>query len=54
MKLKHSFSHYDLDIDLISLKVSKMHNLENNKAWFGTRNIMKVGIPAPVSKILNK
>ncbi len=54
MKLKHSFSHYDLDIDLMSLKVSKMHNLENNKAWFGTRDIMKVGIPAPVSKILKK
>ena len=52
--LKHSFSHYDIDINIITLKVISTKIKENDKAWFNSKDIIKIGIPAPVNKILKK
>ena len=52
--LKHSFSHYDLNINIVTLEVSSNQIKENDKAWFNSKDIINVGIPAPVNKILNK
>ena len=48
--LKHSFSHFDLDINIVTLMVRSTKIKENDKAWFNSKDIIKVGIPAPVNK----
>ena len=50
--LKHSFSHYDLNINIVTLEVSSNQIKENDKAWFNSKDIINVGIPAPINKIL--
>ena len=52
--LKHSFSHFDLDINIVTLMVRSTKIKENDKAWFNSKDIIKVGIPAPVNKILKR
>ena len=32
----------------------KIQNLDNNKVWFNNNNIMKVGLPSPVAKELER
>ena len=54
-RLKHTFTHYKLDIDLQSIEIKeKLANFDNNKLWFNNDEIVKVGIPSPVLKVLKK
>ena len=54
-KLKHTFSHYKLDINLLSIKLKQnIQNFDNNKVWFNTEELKSVGLPSPVSKILKE
>ena len=48
----HSFSHYDLNINIVTLEVRSNQIKENDKAWFNSKDIINVGIPAPINKIL--
>tara|TARA_B000000477_G_scaffold111354_1_gene105424 strand:- start:315 stop:1187 length:873 start_codon:yes stop_codon:yes gene_type:complete len=55
IKIKHTFSHYKLDINLLSIKIKQnIQNFDNNKVWFNTEELKSVGLPSPVSKILNE
>ena len=54
-RIKHSFTHYKLDIDLQHIRMNgKIQNLDNNKVWFNNNGIMKVGLPSPVAKELER
>jgi A/G-specific adenine glycosylase len=54
-RIKHSFTHYKLDIDLQHIRMhGKIQNLDNNKVWFNNNGIMKVGLPSPVAKELER
>jgi len=54
-RIKHSFTHYKLDIDLLHLRMhGKIQNLDNNKVWFNNKDIMNVGLPSPVTKELKR
>ena len=54
-KIKHSFTHYKLDIDLMHLRVhGRIQNLDNKKVWFNSEDLMKVGLPSPVTKELEQ
>lgn len=54
-KIKHSFTHYKLDIDLLHVRIhGKIQNLDNNKVWFNNNDIMNVGLPSPVTKELKR
>ena len=54
-RIKHSFTHYKLDIDLQHIRMhGKIQNLDNNKVWFNNNDIMKVGLPSPVAKELER
>ena len=53
LKLRHTFTHYKLDIDTTSIKINKdFQDLDNNKVWFNTEELSGIGLPSPVSKIL--
>ena len=55
IKIKHTFSHYKLDINLLSIKIKQnIQNFDNNKVWFNTEELKSVGLPSPISKILNE
>ena len=56
LKIKHSFSHYSLDIDSLILKLGSdsSKKLGNNQMWFNVNDLKSVGTPAPVSKIIEK
>jgi A/G-specific adenine glycosylase len=56
LKIKHSFSHYNLDIDSLILKFESNSEkiLGNNQMWFNLNDLKSVGTPAPVSKIIEK
>ena len=55
IKTQHVFTHYKLDIDTISIELNKdFQNLDNNKAWFNSDELKGIGLPAPVSKFLEK
>ena len=56
LKIKHSFSHYNLDIDSLILKFESNSEkiLGNNRMWFNLNDLKSVGTPAPVSKIIEK
>ncbi len=54
-KIKHSITHYKLDIDLLHLRIDgKIQNLDNNKVLFNNNDIMNVGLPSPVTKELKR
>ena len=54
-QIKHSFTHYKLDIDLLHLRIyGKIQNLDSTKVWFNNNDIMKVGLPSPVAKELER
>ena len=54
-KLKHTFSHYKLDINILSIMLNQnIQNFDNNKVWFNTEELKSVGLPSPISKILNE
>ncbi len=53
LKLRHTFTHYKLDIDTTLIKINKdFQDLDNNKVWFNTEELAGIGLPSPVSKIL--
>ena len=56
LKIKHSFSHYNLDIDSLILKFESESSkkLVNNQTWFNVSDLKSIGTPAPVSKIIEK
>ena len=56
LKIKHSFSHYNLDIDSLILKFESdsSKKLGNNQMWFNVNDLKSVGTPAPVSEIIEK
>ena len=56
IKIKHSFSHYNLDIDSLILRLGSdsSKKLRNNQMWFNVNDLKSVGTPAPVSKIIEK
>ena len=55
IKTQHVFTHYKLDIDTISIELNKdFQNLDNNKAWFNSDELTGIGLPAPVSKFLER
>ena len=56
IKIKHSFSHYSLDIDSLILKLGSdsSKKLGNNQMWFNVNDLKSVGTPAPVTKIIEK
>ena len=56
IKIKHSFSHYNLDIDSLILKFESESSkkLVNNQTWFNVSDLKSIGTPAPVSKIIEK
>ena len=56
LKIKHSFSHYNLDIDSLILKFESNFSkkLGNNQMWFNVNDLKSVGTPAPVNKIIEK
>ena len=54
LKLKHTFSHYKLDIDTTLIKINEdFQDFDNNKMWFNRKELTGIGLPAPVSKVLN-
>jgi len=55
-KIKHSFSHYNLDIDSLIVKFESdfSKKLGNNQMWFNVNDLKLVGTPAPVTKIIEK
>tara|TARA_B100001113_G_scaffold55914_1_gene41657 strand:+ start:440 stop:1495 length:1056 start_codon:yes stop_codon:yes gene_type:complete len=54
-KIKHSFTHYKLVIDLLHLRVhGGIQNLDNKKVWFNNEDLMKVGLPSPVTRELEQ
>ncbi len=54
-KIKHSFTHYKLDIDLLHLRVhGGIQNLDNKKVWFNNDDLTKVGLPSPVTRELEQ
>ena len=54
-KLKHTFTHYKLDINLLFIKIKgNVQNFDNNKIWFNREELKSVGLPSPVSKILKE
>ena len=56
LKIKHSFSHYNLDIDSLILKFGSdfSKKLGNNQMWFDQNDLKSVGTPSPVTKIIDK
>ena len=56
LTIKHSFSHYNLDIDSLILKFESdlSKKLENNQMWFNVNDLKSIGTPAPVTKIIDK
>ena len=56
LKIKHSFSHYNLDIDSLILKFESdfSKKLGNNQMWLNVNDLKSVGTPAPVTKIIEK
>ena len=56
LKIKHNFSHYNLDIDSLILKFESESSkkLVNNQTWFNVSDLKSIGTPAPVSKIIEK
>ena len=56
LKIKHSFSHYNLDIDSLIVKFESdfSKKLGNNQMWFNVNELKSVGTPAPVNKIIEK
>ena len=53
IKLKHSFTHYKLDIDIATIEINgDFQNSSNNKVWFNNERRKDVGLPAPVTKVL--
>ena len=55
LKIKHSFSHYNLDIDSLILKFGSdfSKKLGNNQMWFDQNDLKSVGTPSPVTKIID-
>ena len=56
LKIKHSFSHYNLDIDSLILKFDSNFSKKvgNNQMWFDKNDLKSLGTPAPVTKIIEK
>ena len=53
LKLKHTFTHYKLDIDTTLVRLKEdFQNLDNNKVWFNNKELSEIGMPMPVTKIL--
>ena len=54
--LRHSFSHYDLDIEPVAVRVaggSATVADDNDSAWFSLHGAPTVGLAAPVQKLVN-
>ena len=53
LELKHSFSHYNLDVKSIYIRSDKtMKNKVNESSWFNKKDLIKVGIPRPTKRII--
>jgi A/G-specific adenine glycosylase len=55
--LRHSFSHYDLDILPILVRISSMPGTvadEDGKTWHGRDDVLPGGIAAPVQKLVDQ
>jgi A/G-specific adenine glycosylase len=53
LKLKHTFTHYKLDIDTTLVRLNEdFQNQDNNKVWFNNKELSEIGLPMPVTKIL--
>ena len=51
--LKHTFTHYKLDINTSLVRLNEdFQNLDNNKVWFNNKELSEIGLPMPVTKIL--
>lgn len=62
-QIKHTFSHYHLEIQTVVAKLSKPCNgtmpaampiADKNTLWLDTREPVNVGLPAPIKKLLSK
>lgn len=54
--LRHSFSHYDLDIEPLVVTIESERAAVNEPVglqWFGKTEIDAIGLPAPVAKLVN-
>jgi A/G-specific adenine glycosylase len=54
--LRHSFSHYDLDIQPISVRIDRASSKvadEDARRWWQLREAPQIGLAAPVQKLIN-
>jgi len=54
---RHTFSHYHLDITpvIMHTKTASIHANENNESlWYNTQKPVKLGLAAPVKKLLTQ
>lgn len=52
-KIKHSFSHYNLEVTPFLVKLDHKKKFKNS-VWVNNKNVESLGIPAPVKKTINK
>jgi len=53
-KLVHGFSHFDLEINPIFIKINKPIKKQKNQKIFTTREINRLGVPKPVKSIIKR
>lgn len=55
MQFKHSFTHFHLQIEVFTIATENLSFFPNpvTGQWFDSRELSKVGLPGPVSQILN-
>ena len=52
-KIKHSFSHYNLEATPYLIKLDNKKKFKNS-VWVNNKNVESLGIPAPVKRTINK
>ena len=54
-KIRHSFSHYHLDITPVRILASKLDEIAESDRWlwYPLDHSLEVGLAAPVKKLLN-
>ncbi|MFY7697673.1 MAG: A/G-specific adenine glycosylase [Legionella sp.] len=55
MRFRHSFSHFHLDIKALALSTAtnRTHSLDTPGQWFSTNQLKNLGLPKPITTIIN-
>lgn len=52
-KFKHTFSHFNLEYKPIVVQTRGFKFLNREQAWFKQEDMLKIGLPAPIKKLMN-